>query len=127
MVDGKARLKAVRTKLRAQVLEAENHYELMGLPPGADLDTIKATHRYLASAFHPDRCDLPDAADLMARVNVAYTCLTDKEARRKHDLLHQVAKDKCPTCRGSGSVLKQKGFARKVQAVCPECGGTGCR
>jgi DnaJ-class molecular chaperone len=121
------RIEALRAKLRAQVLEGETHYEVLGIPPAATDDMIKGTHRALASAFHPDRCALADAQALMARVNVAYTCLSDRAARRKYDAIHLVKLDQCPTCDGKGFVLKQRGFSAKARATCGTCGGTGCQ
>jgi DnaJ-class molecular chaperone with C-terminal Zn finger domain len=121
------RLAALRDKLRKRVLGATNCYELLGIPPVASLNDIRAAHRYLASAFHPDRCGLAEAHDLMARTNVAYDTLTDPAKRRAHDTLHHVSKKVCATCRGKGSVLKQRGFSAKVAQPCPTCGGSGCQ
>lgn len=121
------RLSEVRAKLREQVLHADNHYEVLGVPPGAPVDVIRSTHRYLAGAFHPDRCLLADAHELMAKVNVAYTCLTDTAARRRYDTANKTHQDVCLTCRGQGTVQKQKGFKAKVTVTCPACKGSGCQ
>lgn len=121
------RYAALRDKLRKQVLGARNAYEVLGVPPVVSLVMLKGAHRALASAFHPDRCNLADAQELMARVNVAYSTLSDPAERRKHDTLHHVTKKVCGTCRGAGQVLKQQGFTKKVAQPCPTCGGTGCQ
>lgn len=118
--------KRIRDKLRKQVLEGVTHYEVLGVPPAAKPEVIKGAQRYLASAFHPDRCHLPDASSLMATVNVAYDCLMDPVARRKYDTINHTKADACTTCKGQGKVLKQKGFNKKLSTACPTCGGTGC-
>ncbi len=41
---------------------------VLGVPPGADSETIRAAHRRLVSQVHPDR---GGSADLTARVNAA--------------------------------------------------------
>ncbi len=127
MASGSTRLAAVRAKLRVQVLEAPTAYAVLGVPPGASADMIKGAHRALASAFHPDRCGLADASDLMARVNVAYETLTDPAKRRTHDTIHHTAKRACPVCDGTGFTLKQRGFKAKVKVPCGPCGGSGCQ
>ena len=45
-------------------------HEILGIPPGASVDAIKAARRKLAQRFHPDRSD-GDAA-MMREVNAAY-------------------------------------------------------
>lgn len=121
------RLAAIRSKLRERVLAAENHYQLLGVATVCSLNEIRGAHRYLASVFHPDRCGLADAEDLMGRVNVAYNALSDPAERRKHDTIHHVKKRACGTCKGTGVVLRQKGFTTKIAQPCTACGGTGCQ
>jgi DnaJ-class molecular chaperone len=110
---------------RARVLNADNHYAVLGVAPGAAPDVIKAAHRTLARAFHPDLCKLEDAHDLCARVNGAYAVLGDKEARRKYDAVERTEEAQCTRCAGTGTVYKQKGFNKKVTSPCPTCGGSG--
>ena len=112
-------------KLRSAVLNADNHYAVLGVATGAATDVIKAAHRTLARAFHPDLSKLEDAHELCARVNVAYAVLGDKEARRKYDAVERTEEAQCTRCAGTGTVYKQKGFNKKVQSPCPVCGGHG--
>lgn len=100
-----------------------NAYAVLGVPPGADLTVIKAAHRSLARQFHPDLN--PDGAERCAAVNTAWDVLSDSERRRKHDLLLGPALKPCGTCKGRGTVLKQKGFKAKVEVTCPACAGSG--
>ena len=52
-------------------------YDILGLPPDADLAQVKAAYRKLAMQHHPDRNSGDDAAaERMAEINVAYEHLT---------------------------------------------------
>lgn len=110
-------------KLAAGVLACGTHYEVLQVPPKASEDQVRAAHRALASIFHPDRYTGDPA--VMARVNVAYTCLTDKVERRKYDAVQRTATKVCPTCKGKGTIMKQKGFKAKTPLPCPQCAGSG--
>lgn len=112
-------------RLTNMVLDATTHYDALGVPTGADAATIKEAHRALARVFHPDRCAIMHAHDVMARVNGAYAVLSDKDARRKYDATLRIQDTQCPTCKGKGVVLRQKGFSAKVQVICPVCKGSG--
>lgn len=117
--------KATTVKLVAQILEGTTHYEVLGVPPNADTEQIKAAHRTMALLFHPDRCEREDAHDLMAKANVAYACLTDKAARKLYDMTNQKRIKPCPTCGGKGFTHKQRGFMAKQRVSCYDCGGSG--
>jgi DnaJ-class molecular chaperone len=112
-------------RLMNQVSAAATHYEVLGVPPGVEPEPLKGAHRKLAGIFHPDRCIVTGAHDVMTRINGAYAVLSDKEARRKYDMTLGISKTKCVTCEGSGSTYKQRGFARRVSVECRACGGTG--
>lgn len=60
-----------------------NPYEVLGVPPDADSDTIKRGFRVAASKAHPDRKGGSDEA--MAAVNEAYELLSDPERRAAFD------------------------------------------
>lgn len=119
------KLNAEAKRLRARVLGAATHYEVLGVAPGADTPAVKSAHRLLAGLFHPDRYRADDAHDIMAKVNQAYACLSDKDARRMYDAVHRTREDVCPRCEGSGMWFQQKGFKKKVQVTCPDCKGEG--
>lgn len=84
----------------------DNHYEVLGVPPTADLDTIKRAYRDKIRRFHPDRFAAEraalqragDSAALRAlerrsseaqrqtqRINASYAILSDKERRQQYD------------------------------------------
>jgi DnaJ-class molecular chaperone len=111
------------TKLALGIMACRTHYEVLQVPPGATTDQVRQAHRVLASIFHPDR---PTGNhDVMARVNDAYSCLTDTTARRKYDAVNKTATTVCPTCKGKGTTMKQKGFKNKVPVPCATCAGSG--
>ena len=110
---------------RKRVTSARNHYELLGVPPGATPGQLTAARREMALACHPDRAKAADASDLMARINVAYGVLSDPAQRKTYDLVHHTNTTACAKCAGTGETYKQRGFRLKVAQPCPACGGTG--
>ncbi len=114
--------------LYRKLAAAPHHYALLGVHAGATEAELKSAHRTLAAMLHPDRNPSPTAADLMARVNVAYTCLGDARAAasyaRSLQLLKGVAT--CPDCKGKGYAERGKGFSGAVvRKGCVECRGSG--
>ncbi len=70
------------------------HYSVLGLPrprvgappgQGSDVTEIKKRYRELALKYHPDKCDLPDAAERITEINEAYRVLSDDALRRDYD------------------------------------------
>lgn len=64
-----------------------SHYDVLELEVGATEDAIRKAYRRLAMKYHPDKSDLPDAADRFVRVNEAYAALTDPDRRASYDRL----------------------------------------
>ena len=74
-------------ELKRLIREALNNaYKLLGVSPQASHDEIKAAYRKLAVQLHPDRNKAPDATAKMAKVNRAWTVLSDPTSRRKYDM-----------------------------------------
>jgi hypothetical protein len=75
--------------MTANVL-ADNAYEILGLPRGADTPLIRQAFRKLALKHHPDAVP-PDQKEeaglLFARINQAHELLRDPEKRRRYDAL----------------------------------------
>jgi len=71
--------------------EDANHYEILGLEPGATLAEVEAAHRELARSYHPDRAQTPQQKAILeivfARVNVARRVLTSSVERPAYDRL----------------------------------------
>src|SRR4051812_32081047 len=63
------------------------HYEVLGVGPRADLDTIKRAFRQAAKAHHPDLTGGGDAAadHQLKMIIVAYKVLRDPDLRAEYD------------------------------------------
>lgn len=94
-------------------------YAVLGVPVRAELSVIKAAHRRLAAALHPDRN--PDGAARMAEVNVAWDRLSNSDARRVTDLVMLSPDIICTVCKGTGLVHKQRGFKAVFTSHCAAC------
>lgn len=74
-----------------EVLDELTYYELFGLTPLADTDTVRAAFHLFCDIFHPDRhVGLPvrehDAAtSIFKRGTEAYVALTDPVLRKQYD------------------------------------------
>ena len=69
----------------------KTHYELLGLPPTADADTIKKAFRKEIAKYHPDKVihlgqEFQEMASVRAaELTVAYKTLTDAAQRAQYD------------------------------------------
>ena len=59
-------------------------YDLLGVAPDADRDTIRAAYRRSARSHHPDATG-GAGADRMAALNHAWSVLGDQQRRREYD------------------------------------------
>jgi len=67
---------------------ATDYYHLLGVGPDASPEEIQAAYRRLAKAFHPDlNSGSSEAAEQMAKLNVAKSVLLDRETRAIYDQL----------------------------------------
>lgn len=62
-----------------------DYYDVLGVPRGADADTIKRAFRRLAKQYHPDANKSPDAEARFKEINEANEVLSDAEKRKKYD------------------------------------------
>ncbi|MBT9313379.1 DnaJ C-terminal domain-containing protein [Leptothoe kymatousa] len=63
-----------------------DYYEILGIDPGADAQTIKHTYRRLARQFHPDlNPGDQEAEDRFKSLGEAYEILSDVERRAQYD------------------------------------------
>lgn len=73
-----------------------SYYEILGVGPSADPDTLRKAYRRLAQKHHPDVSRDPRAHEQMARINEAFETLIDTTRRSDYDA----------TLRGSGLNLQ---------------------
>lgn len=67
-------------------MSQRDYYEILGVPKGADADTIKKAYRKLAMQFHPDRNPGDKSAeDKFKEAAAAYEVLSDSQKREKYD------------------------------------------
>lgn len=59
-----------------------DHYRVLQVDPGAELDVIQAAYRVLARRHHPD---LAGDDTLMKRINAAWEVLGNRERRAEYD------------------------------------------
>lgn len=87
-------LRKLREKVRslAARLDSLSHYQLFGLTPESDAETIKRSYIALAKEYHPDRFFRPEFEDLQEsvnaifmRINEAYSTLHNPGAREEYD------------------------------------------
>jgi curved DNA-binding protein len=64
---------------------ARDLYETLGVPKGADEDTIKRAFRKLAAKYHPDKNSGKDAEAKFKEINNANEVLSNKEKRALYD------------------------------------------
>jgi DnaJ-class molecular chaperone len=63
-----------------------SHYENLRVARNAPPEVIRAAYKALSQRFHPDRNPGdPEAARVMALLNVAYQTLSDPQLRAEHD------------------------------------------
>ena len=80
---GPAGKKHSKRKVRAEI-ELPNYYRALELEPDATAEQIKASYRRLATKYHPDRNDSPDAMKRFEEINEAYHVLSDMQRRETY-------------------------------------------
>ena len=69
------------------LVASKSYYELLGVPPNADVQTLKKAFYRLSKSLHPDTTLLPvkDAANKFCQVCEAYELLSDPIRREWYD------------------------------------------
>src|SRR3712207_5232928 len=62
-------------------------YDVLGVGPSADLETIRKAYRRLARKHHPDVSSDQHAHENMARINEAFRVLGDAPRRAEYDAM----------------------------------------
>lgn len=69
-------------------MDFKDYYEILGVPPDADEQTIKQQYRKLARQYHPDvNPGNQEAEEKFKGINEAYQALSNSEQRKKYDAL----------------------------------------
>lgn len=67
----------------------KDYYKILGLHYSASQEDIKKKYRQLAKKWHPDVNQSDDATSKMQEITEAYLILSDEEARRRYDVIHE--------------------------------------
>ena len=61
-------------------------YEILGVSPDADDETIKKAYRKMAQLYHPDKVgNTPESTERFAQICKAYEILSDPEKKALYD------------------------------------------
>ena len=100
------------------------HYEVLGVPPCADLPTIQAAFKALGKLYHPDTNGAIYATRFSA-ITTSYNVLKNHALRAKYDAEFKLTERLCGKCNGAGMCAHAKGFGEQVIRLCAGCKGTG--
>ncbi len=79
-------------RVEGEPAESANHYDLLGVKPGAGLSEIKAAYRRKANKWHPDKnAGSAEAVERFRDITEAYSGLIDEEKRSAYDSLNQTS------------------------------------
>jgi DnaJ-class molecular chaperone len=105
--------------------ERPNLYQVLGVNPEANYESIRAAWRLAARKNHPDRYDYDDreqiaqAEERMRNVTLAWATLSDEHKRRLYDLQIGLKEARCSRCGSMGRLrLGQDG---QVVGLCNSC------
>lgn len=85
-----AELGLAGVKTRAQTIESEDYFQVLGLNDGASAEAVRAAYMRLAKTWHPDKLVVdffpvrPDVAKIFNHMTNAQKTLTDPDARRAY-------------------------------------------
>lgn len=103
-------------------LKGASHYEVLGVQQGASLEEIKRAYFDAAKRFHSDSFSglslgsaRRAAEELFAKVNEAYSVLSDKNKRADHDVYLDRKAKGLPT--DVGVILKAEALFQKGEAL----------
>jgi DnaJ-class molecular chaperone len=88
----------------------QDSYRILGVPPSATADLIKAAYRKKAAQYHPDKNQSADAPTRFRAVQEAYEVLSDPARRKAYDEYRQrsLIEDPLPVARDmSGKYIQE--------------------
>ncbi|NVB78805.1 MAG: DnaJ domain-containing protein, partial [Kofleriaceae bacterium] len=83
---------------------ADDYYALLGLTSDADDEDIRRAWRKLALELHPDRAGVDSTAQFQ-RISVAYSVLSDSDARAAYDRRHGITRTPASPIRRAPGVM----------------------
>ncbi len=78
------KIRYISTSIRDDLMK--DYYAILQVSPEADAAEIKKSYRRLATQFHPDKSNHPDAVVLFQDINEAYQVLSNRQQRQLYDL-----------------------------------------
>ncbi|HGK7612192.1 TPA: DnaJ domain-containing protein [Legionella pneumophila] len=69
-----------------RIMNAKNHYEVLGIKQDATLQEINKAYRKFALMTHPDQNPGINTTQAMAKINEAGEVLRDQDKRQKYDV-----------------------------------------
>jgi DnaJ domain len=98
-----------------------DHYRVLGLNPGADIQRIREHYRKLIGRFHPDRLQGRDEwyENYSVRINQAYTVLRNPSKRRAYDAGLCRRTGPVPAARSDRRRSRPPAYAKRVSSVRP--------
>src|SRR3990167_5099370 len=85
---------------------ANDYYEILGIPKGANAEEIKKAYKALAKKYHPDLNKEKGAEEKFKEVQHAYSILGNDEKRRSYDQFGEQAE----RIGGAGAGFGGQGF-----------------
>jgi curved DNA-binding protein CbpA len=76
-------------------VSADDYYALLGIGPDAGDEDVRRAWRKLALELHPDRAGAASTAHFQ-RISVAYSVLSDPDARAAYDRRHGITRTPAP-------------------------------
>jgi len=103
-----------------RALEYQNHFELLGVPVGADTDSIRRAYHELSRKFHPDRFFKKDLGSFRGRVerifrrlNEAHSTLADPTRRAAYLAAHPQLKREVEAAAPAASAVPPERLAER--------------
>jgi curved DNA-binding protein CbpA len=112
----------IKSSAPRSALRKPTYYAVLGVPPGAALDTIHAAYLDLAFVLHPDRGGDEEKFKVVA---LAWGHLKNADARKRYDAQLKLERRACKECQGRGLLRKSASFTTVREVPCRACEGEG--
>jgi curved DNA-binding protein CbpA len=96
---------------------SSDYYEVFGVAPDADIETIKQRYRVLVRENHPDVSASEDAHARMQIILEAWSVLSQPSARKRYDLSRRVASESSDTAPSRRAPTQSRSTTRSDDAA----------